>query len=403
MWSPSEDEEAGELARHANRHEIGTWTPAPQRVAVRCLALASRDRLQGMDAEAGVPTLPAVKAPFDPESLDPANLLRRAAVEFHPEFYVAKRLPRRRRGKCQGLPLEEMLYKLQKNPLDPGLGRLTKAWQRRKAKREFLQTYARVSRRPCTSVGQVCSSLFSQLPEEQQTGWWVVYQLSQVMYTHVNGRRRTLKMPSPSLMTSGGQSPDWTTETMVFESWGLLCTWHTVIGRGDVVILALHQECLPIEELCDRLAELSYVQLIFEAFYQRVEALAKQFGLPSCAACMEISDASGELRFHLHAYWGQRVDGSMSDIRPVQTHITWEQLMWDGVLPDISQTKWGKYHVLRQASRCAMYYCLAPKTGSVLRRGSHWPIQELSNTVKVSVTASTLPLLSPALIYGVVV
>ena len=191
----------------------------------------------GLCTEPGWPVYEPVQAPWDGESLDPWNLLRRALREHHPLLYVRCRPERRRRRKCTQ-ELGALVKKLQKSPR-------YMSWRIRHdlvcaGRDEFVRRYAEASCQSWSSVVRMAKRTFNEQCREWKNAWTVVNRVAKLMFEVTPGHgRRLLEPPAHAWLpqTLAGDKDHRVQGSL--EVFGVLVSWNTEFGLHEPALRAL--------------------------------------------------------------------------------------------------------------------------------------------------------------------
>ena len=354
-----------------------SWQPANGRVSLASVLSVPTSAVSGFAADGSSPTLPDLPQAWDPESLDPLNLLRRALREHHPELYVPSPGIVRKCSTKQKAPLGSLLRRLQVDPLCMGYRRLTTA-ELQVAKDEFVRRYALASGEQLVAVRAASKVMFSDMCHAQRAAWHVVAQVARVMYESRRGRSRQL-LPVPQ----GPCIPDTSSTTgqgrglpLSFEAFGLILTWNVLVGLDDPTVREIFQR---ETGLCAQVAALKGLpshQWHFHAFRGFIHRLSIDYGFLSWAACMELSrSAETPGRVHLHAFLGPntRGNGAFGGSGVHKISVETKSLVWQDRTADISLMQLRSRRQVGQSVAGGMYYVMANKEGSLFRAGSAQP------------------------------
>jgi len=240
--------------------------------------------------------------------------------------------------------------------------------------------YAEATALVCKNVRGSCRREGAAVSLCVQKAWHVVSLLSQQMYSHMRGTKRRLRSPPrQSDMNPPVQKMSRSPFPEFMDVYGLLCTWNTRVGLDCLDLRRAQTSNIRGCDLVPELQNSAVYLAVWHAFEKRVQTLARSWGFPSWACCMEISlSAECAGRVHLHAFWGQHVSLTGWQTTHFQCRVYPEQLRWDGGLPDVQ--------VMRNvgqrggdANTCGgLYYCLAKKQESLFRAGNLQPFQDAS-------------------------
>ena len=353
------------------------WQPAQERTDLSSLLHQPSDRLVGM-LDDGTGAAPSAAPPlWDPVTLDPVNLLRRAVFEKCPELYVAPQVPRRRRSKGDALTPGETLYKLQSNPTKPGLG-IGNSKQRKAGFEEYVRILAEVSGVSRRDLRSGCRREWAQVPLDLQKAWHAVSLISQSMYSKLRGaKRRLLPPPRESLMNPPLPDDSANPFPEILDVYGVLCTWNTAMEQDSAELRQALENNLQGPALVSALSTSAVHLAVWHAFSLRVQSLARSWGFPSWACCMEVSTSAQEYgRVHLHAFLGQQISPTGWPTSHCQYRVRPEQLRWDGRLPDMQVMKNTGKRSADIKTVGGLYYCLAKKQGSLFRAGHPQPFKD---------------------------
>ena len=269
--------------------ESVSWQPAQERKELSSFLHEASDRLVGMMDDGTGAAYSAAPRLWDPVTLDPVNLLRRAVFEKCPELYVPPEMPRRRSRKGAALSPGETLYKLQANPTNPGLG-VGNSKERKAGFEEYVRILADVSGMSCTDLRRGCHREWAQMPFHLQKAWHAVSLISQSMYINLRGAKRRLRPPPrESVMNPPPQDNSANPFPEVLDVYGLLCTWNTTVGLGSAELQRAAESKLQGSALVSALSASAVHVAVWNAFLMRVQGLARSWGFPSWACCMEVS------------------------------------------------------------------------------------------------------------------
>ena len=158
-------------------------------------------------------------------------------------------------------------------------------------------------------------------------------------------------------------------ELEIQEIYGGLFTWHSLLGRHSGIIPRLIGAGCDVDEVADAAGADPELQREWNCFATWALAMAQSHGFECTAMCMELCAVdSAESKVHLHVYFG-RVPRHWRTPLWGPITITREHFKYENFSPNIRKTK------LRNASNPAkhvaggLWYCLAPKIGSMFKFG----------------------------------
>lgn len=166
------------------------------------------------------------------------------------------------------------------------------------------------------------------------------------------------------VLSSEGKNDD---EPDVQELYGGIFTWHTLLGRNSGVIARLFAVGCKLDVIAEAAACDPDIRREWQCFVLWLNAIAQSHGFDCTAMCMELcAEGAKKSRVHLHAFLGR---DSRLWRTPQWTPVTVsrKQFQYENFLPNIRKT------LLRNASNPTkqmnggMWYCLAPKIGSIFR------------------------------------
>lgn len=354
------------------------WHPAPERMQVSDLMLQHADRIVGMVADGCRPNEWSVAPLWDASSLDVGNLLRRAIYEHNPELYVPPQRPKRRRGKGEAFSLGETLHRLQTNPDAPAVGS-GNSTQRKAGFEEYCRMYAEASGLSCVSVRAGLRENWKHQSMKTQMAWFWVSLVRREMYAGAKGKRRQLRPPPvDSVMNPCYEPVKESPFPALLDVWGMLCSWNTRAGLDSADLQRAKAEALHGKDLVDALSRSPVYLAVWHGFSYNVQQLARAWGFPSWACCMELSQHAQEYgRVHLHAFWGQSLSLPGWNSTLYQIRVQPERLRWDGNLPDMKVMRM-RGNVNHAEKTCGgLYYCWVKKEGSMFRTGNVEPFKDL--------------------------
>lgn len=325
--------------------------------------------VHGLSTEAGRPVYEPVQTAWNPESLEPWNLLSRALHEHHPLLYVQCRPERRRRRKCIQ-DLGTLVKKLQQRPRYI-------SWrishdQICAGRDEFVRRYAEASCQSWSSIVRLAKRVFNQQIREWKNAWTVVNRVAKVMFEGNSRGRRLLEPPAHAWLPQSlaGDKDDRVQSSL--EVFGMLVSWNTDFGLQEPALRALLEADLDDDALLPGMMSIPIYKWHFDAFRDRIQHLACIWNLPSWACCMELSCHAEERgRVHLHAMFAPVItwSGHPRNLRKVTVPLA--QLVWDGVAPDVRPSSGtGRTRQIAEAFVGGLYYVLCDKIGSMYRDSS---------------------------------
>ena len=365
---PLAEDDALYAANDATLDHVAFMAPVP--VSLFSVLNEQPVNVHGLRTQPGRPVSEPVQAPWDRESLEPWNLLRRALHEHHPLLYVSCRPDRRRRQKGdQGLG--SLVRKLQKNPR-------YMSWRISHdevcaARDEFVRRYAEASCQSWSTVVRTAKRVFNEQCREWKNAWTVVKRLAKLMFQIRPGRgRRVLDPPAHAWLpqTLAGDKDNRVQGSL--EVFGVLLSWNTDFGLREPALQALIDLQPEGDALLQGMLCIPIYKWHFDSFRDRIQHLASVWDLPSWAAGMELSmNAEQPGRIHLHAMFAPAISwsGHPRILRKVTLPLA--QLVWDGVTPDVRPSAGaGRSRQIAEAFQAGLYYVLCDKIGGMYRDSS---------------------------------
>lgn len=154
---------------------------------------------------------------------------------------------------------------------------------------------------------------------------------------------------------------------------GAMLTWQTALGRGDDIVRHWLSHKISRDVLVELMEGDESCKAIFKTFCAFVDNLVSQNGFKHYACAMELNaqDAARAV-VHLHAYvaisW---VQGRTPEL--VKGKLQQEDWQYCGFAPHVTLTKIKRNADPRKLICQGLFYCAAPKIGSVFRHCSIEP------------------------------
>ena len=365
---PVAEDDAANAAYDASLDHVA-FSP-PLQVSLSSVLNEQPINVNGLVTEPGRPLYDPVQPPWDRESLEPWNLLRRALHEHRPALYVRCRPERRRRRKCVQ-SLGTLLKKLQKHPR-------CMAWrishdQICAGRDEFVRRYAVASCQSWSSVVRAAKRTFNEQCREWKNAWTVVNRVAKLMFQVTPGHGRRLLEPPAHAWLPQSLAGDKDRQVQgTLEVFGVLVSWNTDFGLHEPALRALLHADLDDDALLEGMLAIPIYKWHFDAFRARIQHLATVWDLPSWASCMELSThAEQRGRVHLHAMFAPTISWSGHPRNLRKVTIPLAQLVWDGVIPDVRPSAGaGRSRQIAEAFQGGLYYVLCYKVGSMYRDSS---------------------------------
>jgi len=218
----------------------------------------------------------------------------------------------------------------------------------------FRRILARATRVPAIRTRPVSAQAWNEAAEGVRGAWAVAKEIAE-----------EVGCAEDASDMEGGEQTSLT-------GFGLLLTWHTLLGRSDPTLGTLIAQGVRGQALAERLSSLPFVDEAFEAFCAWVDAARQEAGYGWWACCFELcfnGDYVG--RIHQHAF--MCVDPARLDTRAAVTppSVPAARLVYDGQAPlcrPVVLT--GRRRHSEAAFSGGMYYVLAEKEGSLRVRGN---------------------------------
>ena len=154
------------------------------------------------------------------------------------------------------------------------------------------------------------------------------------------------------------------------ECHGVLLTWHTHWGRDGDYVADVFKNCDNMDDMANLLKVHEPLEDGFVRFTTWVSTLAESHGFKYWCCAMELNEPdSPKARVHLHTFmsldWRH-----WKTPRFERVLLCRDVLKWDGFSPHIVPTQtFGRQNPRRGLTE-GLYYCIAPKIGSVFREGN---------------------------------
>jgi len=153
----------------------------------------------------------------------------------------------------------------------------------------------------------------------------------------------------------------------VVECFGVLLTWHTRWGRSADFVNKVFQNCDALDEQCELLRSHPPLEEAFHSFDTWVAAIVKDIGFTYYACAMELCQSTAPTgKVHLHAYlacnWSLWRGGSWAPVK-----VDTRTLSWGSFTPHVQMAQAKGRGNPRRMLQEGLYYCVAPKIGSVFR------------------------------------
>lgn len=161
---------------------------------------------------------------------------------------------------------------------------------------------------------------------------------------------------------------------------GVLLTYNTKVGMRSAEVLMMAQEQKGPEDFIEFMKTNSLHNDAFSDFWDFVQKLGEKVKFPTVGASMEISANGAEPgRVHFHAYVGGSIRGGPGAMCScLRANISEVDLIYRGARPQVRPTMPKKNHpkTVFEAIVNGLYYVIAAKTTSILRKSTVWPVQD---------------------------
>ena len=154
-----------------------------------------------------------------------------------------------------------------------------------------------------------CRREWPRAPLDPQTSWQAVLPISQSTYSKLSGSTRCLLSPLRDSVTKPPLQDDSANPfPEIVNVYRVACTWNTVMEQDHARLRQAAENNLRGSALVSVFA-ISAVRLaVWHAFSLRDQSLARSFGFPLWACCMEVStSAQDHDTVHVHAFVGQQI------------------------------------------------------------------------------------------------
>ena len=171
---------------------------------------------------------------------------------------------------------------------------------------------------------------------------------------------------------------------------GLMVTYNIGLGLKSPQVMSMVQEKATPQDFMTFFKESTFHKQCFDCFWEFLSQLGEKLRFRTIGACMELSEnAESPGRVHLHAYLGTGIKGgtgSMCSI--VRADIIASDLEYQGVAPFVRPTKPKKNHpkTVFDAAVNGLYYVIANKTSTIMRKATLWHITESRDCIGRTVT-----------------
>ena len=161
---------------------------------------------------------------------------------------------------------------------------------------------------------------------------------------------------------------------------GIMLTYNIGLGLKSPEVLSLVQDRATPAVFIKFFESSVFHQASFDSFWTFLLELGAKLRFKTIGACMELSEnAETPGRVHLHAYLGTGIKGgtgSMCSI--VRANIVEDDLEYQGVRPFPRPTNPKKNHpkTVFDATCNGLYYVIADKTTTIMRKATFWHIQD---------------------------
>ena len=153
---------------------------------------------------------------------------------------------------------------------------------------------------------------------------------------------------------------------------GALFTWQTDLGRNSDVVQAWVQAGIGVEMLCELMQGDPFCQSRWHHFTATVEGLVAATDFCNWSCAMEVSTNGAVAVVHLHAYAG--VDwNNYTGMASSKVTFCLDDWRYCGIKPHVSVTKVAKNICAKRALSAPLFYCMAPKWGTVFQYCSLTP------------------------------
>jgi hypothetical protein len=253
--------------------------------------------------------------------------------------------------------------------------------QRSRARDVFRRVLAKYCGASWRKLNSVCKVMWSRASEEDKFKWYALgcagteRQLQRsligtVTVMRVKGRE------FPSSVDPKGEA------CVAMRTWegctGVMLTYNLPVGLRDPEVLLMVQEKRSPGDFQTFFAQSPLHLATFETFWSFLLTLGEQLKFRTVGGSMELSEnAQCPGRVHLHAYLGTNIKGGHGAICSiVRADVSEKDLIFMDTTPHVRPTQPRKNHpkTVCDAVVNGLYYVIALKTTSIMRRATLWPI-----------------------------
>lgn len=245
--------------------------------------------------------------------------------------------------------------------------------------RRILCRFCGVSWRNGTSSAQ---TMWKQASDRDRFRWFVLKNtenasLDVALQSLVKGTKRKLAADADPVSTVAPGA----TSSIIYEACaGIMLTYNMDIGNKDPDLMVMCQKKATAQEFIAYLENSPLHTRIFNSFWDNLMDMGIVMHFKTIGACMELSEnAEQPGRVHFHAYLGTSVQGGVGSMASiVRTDIDSRDLKFLECTPHVRLTKPKKNHpkTVCDAVVNGVYYVIAKKKSTVLRRATLWPIKD---------------------------
>ncbi len=308
-----------------------------------------------------------------------------------PRFDATELKGLKRKGSKHTPSWQEILGRLQEDPLHPIVYKKLDSRMRWLAQNEMMTWIARFSGQSVRCVRQELLPRLSDMRSWKTEDDKVKARFHFLRMLAKEPRYKTLfpeftdqvRGRSSAAAASGPAVTVAPVKQHVTVCYGFLATYNTNIGQREPRIVRWVQEGIRGEELKQLLMGHPLIKSCFERFAMHLKQIAQKLGFPTWAVCMEHSEHSQHpARVHMHAYAGVDIKSGQGFMGiPRAAAVDRNSLLWEASSPPFvrfTNLRRPSPTSIYNAVASGMYYVAGGKIGSMFLEASLLPFKDSS-------------------------
>ena len=246
----------------------------------------------------------------------------------------------------------------------------------------YTRMLAIISGQPWRNLQKTHHSIWSQCRKEDKKEWCTLWRIM----THVNiqkyvvlpRRRPGRRMDEAVLQQETAHNGE------SFAGYGFLLSYNTDLGQADPDVIKLVQSGKSCEDLYKAMRGMAIYQEAFTELWEHANKIAVKMRLGTINLAMEhSSQGDHEARVHFHVFMGPDLRSGVGfGWNPVLAEVNSRDLQWRGIVPHVKASRPQKrsWNQIYNAVAVGSYYVAGPKIGSIMKRSTYKPIEDIRAT-----------------------